>query len=146
VLERDNRGIGVEETPTPLHKRLYRIDISGASDISAISLAGSNDLPQGVVPVTKAPEADLLAALRAVDSDIPEKLEGVAIGPRLEDGSRAALIGSDNDYSVTQTGEGEQFDVCIDADTGERAEVAIDTPCPAGSALIPAYLLSFKVR
>jgi hypothetical protein len=146
VLERDNRGIGVEETPTPLHKRLYRIDISGASDISAISFAGSNELPQGVAPVTKAPEADLLAALRAVDSDIPEKLEGVAIGPRLEDGSRAALIGSDNDYSVTQTGEGEQFDVCIDADTGERAEVAIDTPCPAGSALIPAYLLSFKVR
>ena len=40
--------------------------------------------------------ADLVAALRAVDSDIPEKLEGVAIGPRLEDGSRAALIGSDN--------------------------------------------------
>jgi hypothetical protein len=146
VLERDNRGIGVEETPTPLHKRLYRIDISGASDISAISLAGSNELPQDVVPVVKAPEADLLAALRSVDSDIPEKLEGVAIGPRLADGSRAALIGSDNDYSVTQTGEGEQFDVCIDADTGERTEVAIDTACPAGSALIPAYLLSFKVR
>lgn len=146
VLERDNRGIGVEETATPLHKRLYRIDISGASDVSAISFAGSNELPQGVVPVSKAPEADLLASLRAVDSDIPEKLEGVAIGPRLADGSRAALVGSDNDYSVTQTGEGEQFDVCIDADTGERAEVAMDTPCPAGSALIPAYLLSFKVR
>lgn len=51
-----------------------------------------------------------------------------------------------NDYGVSKTGEGEQFDVCIDADTGERAERVIDTPCPAGSALIPAYLLSFKVR
>ena len=121
VLERDNRGIGVEETATPLHKRLYRIDISGASDISAVSLAGSNDCRTAWCR-DQAPEADLLAALRAVDSDIPEKLEGVAIGPRLEDGSRAALIGSDNDYSVTQTGEGEQFDVCINADTGERAE------------------------
>ncbi len=146
VLERDNRGLGVEITGTPLHKRLYRIDLRGATDIANVSLAGSNELPAGVVPVSKQPEADLLAALRAVDSDIPEKLEGIAFGPRLLRGGRVALVGSDNDYSVTQTGAGEQFDVCVDTQSGERAQVPLDAACPAGMDLIPAYLLSFKVK
>ncbi len=146
VLERDNRGVGVEITGTPLHKRVYRIDLRGASDIKNVPLAGSNDLPAGVVPVAKQPEVDLLAALHSVGSDIPEKLEGLAIGPRLIFGGRSALVGSDNDYSVTQTGAGEQFDVCVNADNSARQQVPLDSPCPAGMELIPAYLLSFKVR
>lgn len=146
VLERDNRGLGVEVTAAPLHKRVYRIDIRGASDVSALSLTGAAQLPAGVMPVAKREEVDLLAAMQAVRSDIPEKLEGLAIGPRLLSGGRVALIGSDNDYSVTQTGAGEQFDVCVNTTTGERAQVVIDTPCPAGTHLIPGYLFSFRVR
>ena len=146
VLERDNRGLGVEITGTPLHKRLYRINVAGATNISAISLAGSNELPAGVAPVGKQPETDLLAALKSVGSDVPEKLEGVAFGPRLLRGGRVALIGSDNDYSVTQSGAGEQFDVCVNLDAGTRSQVALNTPCPDGSNLIPGYLLSFKVH
>jgi len=111
-----------------------------------VPFAGSNDLPAGVVPVSKQPEVDLLAALHSVGSDIPEKLEGLAIGPRLIFGGRTALVGSDNDYSVTQTGAGEQFDVCVDADNTARQQVPLDSPCPAGMGLIPGYLLSFKVR
>jgi hypothetical protein len=146
VLERDNRGVGVEVTATPLHKRIYRIDLRGASDIANRSLAGSNELPAGIVPVTKRPEADLLAALRSVDADIPEKLEGLALGPRLPSGARIALVGSDNDYSVTQTGAGEQFDVCVSPDGLTRQQVPLDSGCPAGTALIPGWLFSFKVR
>jgi hypothetical protein len=146
VLERDNRGLGVELTAKPVHKRIYRIDLRGASDIAAVSLAGSNDLPAGVVPVSKRPETDLLATLRSAGSEVPEKLEGLAIGPRLLSGGRMALIGSDNDYSVTQTGAGEQFDVCVDPVSGARAQVALDTPCPTGTELIPGYLFSFRVR
>lgn len=55
VLERDNRGIGVEDTSgvNPVgSKRIYKIDITGATDVSAISLAGSNALPVGVTPVS----------------------------------------------------------------------------------------------
>ncbi|MGH8031946.1 MAG: esterase-like activity of phytase family protein [Luteimonas sp.] len=146
VLERDNRGLGVEVTATPLFKRIYRIDLSGATDIQAVSLAGSNALPAGVVPVSKAPEVDLLAALRSAGATVPEKLEGLGIGPRLIGGGNAVLVGTDNDYSVTQTGAGEQFDVCVNITTGERSQVQLDTPCPDGQALIPGYLLSFKVR
>lgn len=146
VLERDNRGVGVEVTATPIHKRVYRIDLTGATDIKSVSLAGSNDLPPGVVPVSKQPEVDLLAALRGVGSPVPEKMEGLGIGPKLQDGGNIVLVGTDNDYSVTQTGAGEQFDVCIAPDNSARTQVALDAPCPAGQSLIPAYLLSFRVR
>jgi hypothetical protein len=146
VLERDNRGLGVEVTANPVHKRVYRIDLRGASDIRNVSLAGSNDLPAGIVPVAKQPEVDLLAALRAAGSDVPEKLEGLAIGPRLFSGGRVALVGSDNDYSVTQTGAGEQFDVCVNLETQARQQVTLDSACPQGMHLIPGYLFTFKVR
>jgi hypothetical protein len=147
VLERDNRGLGVEATAAPLHKRIYRISIAGATDVSGLSLAGSNDLPAGVIPVSKVEEVDLLAALRASGaSDIPEKLEGLAIGPRLADGRHLVLVGSDNDYSVTQTGAGEQFEVCVNRTTGERvSDVPLDGACPDGMVRIPGTLLAFAV-
>jgi hypothetical protein len=147
VIERDNRGLGVEVTAAPLHKRVYRISIAGATDVSNLSLANSNDLPAGVIPVSKVEEVDILAALRAAGArDIPEKLEGLAIGPRLADGRHLVLIGSDNDYSVTQTGAGEQFEVCVNRATGDRvSDVPLDGACPTGMARIPGTLLAFAV-
>lgn len=145
VLERDNRGLGVEVTAAPIHKRIYRINLSGATDIKNISLAGSDSLPAGVVPVQKFAEFDLLAALKSQGLAIPEKMEGLAIGPRLADGRYQVLVGTDNDYSVTQSGSGEQFDVCVNPVTDARTQVALDAACPAGSALIPGYLMSFAV-
>ena len=38
-------------------------------------------------------------------------MEGLAIGPRLKDGNYVVVSGTDNDYSVTQNGSGQQFDV-----------------------------------
>ena len=145
VLERDNRGLGVEVTAVPLHKRVYRISIVGASNVQGVSLAGSDSLPLGVVPVQKADEVDLLAALKAQGHEVPEKIEGLAIGPQLADGRTLVLLGTDNDFSVTQSGAGEQFDVCVNRTDGTRAQVALDAPCPAGKALIPGVLMSFAV-
>lgn len=147
VLERDNRGLGVEVTAAPLHKRIYRISLAGATDVSAISFANSNALPAGVVPVRKSAEVDLIAQLRSVGAqDIPEKLEGLAIGPRLADGRHLVLVGSDNDYSVTQTGAGEQFEVCVNRSTGARvSNIPLDGRCPADMERIPGFLLAFAV-
>lgn len=63
----------------------------------------------------------------------PEKWEGLAIGPRLQDGSYLLLAGTDNDYSVTQNGSGDQFDVYfrfLDADP-----YASSIQCPLGSTV-----------
>jgi hypothetical protein len=58
VLERDNRGMGIdnvanEASGRPGSKRVYLIDISGATDVANISLAGTNSLPGSVTPVSK---------------------------------------------------------------------------------------------
>jgi len=145
VIERDNRGLGVEVVPPPLHKRIYRINLQGATDVSHISLAGSDALPLGTTAVQKTNELDVLAALKAQGLTIPGKIRGTAFGPRRNDGRNLVLLGTDNDFSVTQTGVGEQLEVCVNRTDGSRATVPLDAPCPAGKALIPGMLMSFAV-
>ncbi|MFE1745645.1 esterase-like activity of phytase family protein [Coleofasciculus sp. H7-2] len=142
VLERDNRGLGVEDTASskPVgSKRVYKINLTDATDVSSISLAGSNMLPVSVNAVNKSLFLDIADALADAFKVIPEKFEGLAIGPQLADGSYALLLGTDNDFSVTQNGDDVQFDVC----TG-GTQVPIDQGCPAGETLIPSFLYSFK--
>lgn len=144
ILERDNRGLGVEDVvgANPVaSKRVYKISLTGATDVSSISLAGTNSLPADVVPVSKStsPFIDVAELLKAGGLVIPEKFEGITIGPKLNDGSYAIILGTDNDYSVTQTGSGTQFDVCTDG-----TQIPIDGTCPPGTTLIPTYLYAFK--
>jgi len=110
VLERNNRGIGVGAEATPPNKKVYRIDLNGAADVSNIALTNDNC---STYAVTKTgPFLDLAAnTLPEVGNRVPEKWEGLAIGPRLNNGSYLLLAGTDNDYSVTQNGSGTQFDV-----------------------------------
>jgi hypothetical protein len=143
VIERDNRGIGVDD-PTGKNpvgsKRVFKINLAGATDVQAISLVGQNTLPSGVTPVNKSLFLDIAGLLQTAGMKIPEKFEGLAIGPKLKDGSYAIVIGTDNDFSVTQNASNVQSDVC----TG-GAQVALDAGCPIGQTLIPTYLYSFKV-
>ena len=73
---------------------------------------------------------------------IPEKIEGLAIGPRL-DGGFALLLATDNDFSVTQNGSNVQFDVC--RGSGSPTQVALGSACPSGQSLVPSRLYSFKI-
>lgn len=109
VLERNNRGVGVGADLATADKEVYKIDLAGATDVSNIDL----DSGAGYAKVAKSAQildldADTLAAL---GNKSPEKWEGLAIGPKLADGSYLMLAGTDNDYSVTQNGNGQQFDV-----------------------------------
>jgi hypothetical protein len=147
VMERDNQAIGVDN-PTGTNsaaatKKVFKIDITGATDVSSISLAGTNGLG-AVIPVTKSatPFLDITLALRAAGKPLPEKFEGLAIGPKLDDGTYALIIGTDNDFSVTQNGSNVQFDVCSGG--GVSTNVALGAACPAGQKLLPSYLYSFK--
>ncbi len=93
-------------------------------------------LPAGVVAVTKSPDPfiDIQANTLLPNREQAEKWEGLAIGPRLVGGDRLILAGNDNDYSVTQTGAGEQFDVYVDFN-GNVVRCVLDDPtqCAAES-------------
>jgi hypothetical protein len=147
VIERDNRGLGVEENgaapPTIGTKRVYRIRLDGATDISGQVLAGGL-LPTGAQAVEKELYLDVQAALQAAGLNSVEKLEGLTFGPRLADGSLSLYIVSDNDFSVTQSGSGQQFDVCAQAGVAS-VTVPIGIACPTGYGLIPTTIYAFKV-
>ncbi|MFH7025084.1 MAG: esterase-like activity of phytase family protein [Heteroscytonema crispum UTEX LB 1556] len=161
VLERDNRGFGVDalnelakdptKTPLPVgSKRLFKIDLTGATDVSGISLANTNTLQTGINSVSKSLFLDIAKALSPDNpgdwTKIAEKMEGLAIGPQLKDGSYALLVGTDNDFSVTQEdGSDIQFDICSNSDRTSVSRVDINQGCPDGQKLVPGYLYSFKV-
>ncbi len=170
VLERNNRGIGVGAEFSPPNKKLFRIDITGAADVSNVMFSPTA-CPTG--KVTKGPVPFLALAadtLTELGNKVPEKWGGLAIGPRLKDGSYVLVTGTDNDYSVTQNATGQQFDVYFrvsDADpypgsiqcplgltTGcfTTADVAdgvinqlIDLPNDGSYKLLPGVLHAYKV-
>ncbi|MBL8352345.1 MAG: esterase-like activity of phytase family protein [Burkholderiaceae bacterium] len=129
VLERNNRGVGVPDAnlASP-DKKVFQIDLSAATDVTGLDL---NDAGTGFTAVTKTatPFLDLAAAgtLQAALGNVsPEKWEGLAIGPKLADGSFLMLAGTDNDYSVTQNGTGTQFDVYIKPGAGTVSRIQCD--------------------
>ncbi|MEB3334975.1 MAG: esterase-like activity of phytase family protein [Cyanobacteriota bacterium] len=169
VLERNNRGVGVDSTLSSPQKLVYLINLQGASDVSLVDLIGTN--PPGVIPVSKQPTALINLAdpttladpsLAGLGGLAAEKWEGLTIGPKLNDGSFLLLAGTDNDYSVTQNGTATQFDVYFNPSTRQRAQcdlgtqqncVAINTDgslgssignLPSGYALIPGVLQAYK--
>jgi hypothetical protein len=158
VLERDNRGLGVDDPAGQSvvgSKRVYRIDLDGATDVSSLILPASDLAGAGIVPVAKSEVfLDLAAASVLPNGKQAEKWEGLAIGPRLEDGSYLIVAGNDNDFSVTQDGTNKQFDVYVDFQGGSALR-DIDRPTelngvevgpvPAGFTLIPGVLHAYKV-
>nr|WP_315183765.1 esterase-like activity of phytase family protein [uncultured Albidiferax sp.] len=155
VLERNNRGVGAGAALATPDKRVYRISLAGASDVSNTTLPPTGAaLPTGVVAVSKSASVIDLAAntLPALGNLSPEKWEGLAIGPQLPDGRFVLLAGTDNDYSVTQTGSGAQFDVYFKMDAPDPLAASIQCPLDkttgctfttggAAATWTPAYIL-----
>lgn len=132
VIERNNRGVGVGAVLETADKEVYRIDLAGATDVSAIDLDAAGATFTKVLKSAQVLDldADTLAAL---GNKSPEKWEGLAIGPKLANGSYLLLAGTDNDYSVTQNGSGDQLDVYLrfsDADP-----YASSIQCPLGAVV-----------
>ncbi len=101
--ERDGKGLG--DNSTAAAKALYRISLTGATDVSNIS--GSTNLAPFAVQKTLF--LDVVAALSANGIDpknIPAKLEGVAFGPDVVVGGQlehTLFITNDNDFLGTIT-------------------------------------------
>jgi hypothetical protein len=171
VLERNNRGLGVDGELTPPNKKIFRIDLTGATDVSDISLSTGSFTTvakSGPWLDLAAPATQASASYAPLNHVSPEKWEGLAIGPQLADGSYLMLAGTDNDYSVTQDANtAEQMDVYFAPSgvTVTRIRCIIDTKAscsfinangsvgaavPAGTNLdaytrIPAVLQAYKV-
>lgn len=77
-----------------LQVRLFRADLTGATDIS-----GFDSVPSSVPPLPKRPVADL-AAIPALGT--PDNVEGLTLGPVLPDGRRSMVLVSDDNFSDRQ--------------------------------------------
>jgi len=131
VLERNNRGIGVGAESSPPNKKVFRIDLTGAADLSNVTFEPSR-CPDGKVAKAVSAYLDLSAdTLAKLGGKVPEKWEGLAVGPQLNDGSYLMLAGTDNDYSVTQNGSAVQFDVYFRVTDANPYASSIQ--CPLGS-------------
>lgn len=94
VIERDN-----QTGQNAGFKRIMKIDIAGASDISGIDSLPHKKVPKGVKPVQKTTFIDLLDSRYGLSGpQLAEKQEGLAWGPSLADGRRLLWICVDNDF------------------------------------------------
>jgi hypothetical protein len=101
VIERDGKP-----GDTTNFKRIYEIDLTDATDIFGIEKLPSKGIPDDVRPVSKKLFLDLMAPKHGLaSSTFPEKIEGIAMGPQLADGSRLFIIASDNDFRADQATE-----------------------------------------
>lgn len=97
VLERDSLG-GVETKC----KKVFLINMEGASDVSEVAALPANQLPDEVKPVQKKLLIDLLqSSYGLAGANFPEKVEGLAFGPDLADGRKLMIITADNDFVAT---------------------------------------------
>ena len=130
VLERNNRGIGVGATISPADKAVYEIDLATATDVTNVTLPATGAFAGAVSKSTKKIDLDA-NTLNALGNKSPEKWEGLAVGPQLDNGQYLILAGTDNDYSVTQSGSGTQFDVWFDFSLPDP--YANSLQCPIGT-------------
>lgn len=98
VLERDGRP-----GATATFKKIFKIDIGAATDIRDVKQLPTSGTPAGVVAVTKQLFIDLLnPAFGLAGASFPEKIEGLAFGPDLEDGRHLLLVVNDSDFAADQ--------------------------------------------
>ncbi|HEX4144927.1 MAG TPA: esterase-like activity of phytase family protein [Pirellulales bacterium] len=96
VLERDAKAGTAAEC-----KKLFLIDIDGATDVSHIDAL--QRLAADVRPVAKRLFLDLLERrLGLAGPELPAKIEGLAFGPDLADGRHLLLVSTDNDFRPGQ--------------------------------------------
>lgn len=84
-------------------KKIMRIDLSGAGDVSAVEALPKSGLPDGVKAVKKSVAIDLLNPKYGLNDDrMPAKIEGLTFGPSPTGGGRTLIITSDNDAKIDE--------------------------------------------
>jgi len=165
VLERNNRGVGPgADNTAPFNKKVFKIDLSNATDVTGVALSSSGCSAGKVTQRTPALLDLALNGPVELAGQVPEKWEGLAVGPRLDDGSYLMLAGTDNDYSVTQNAGNVQFDVYLRLTDAKPFLTSIQCPLDSTSGcfwtsdssaavlpadgsyrLLPGVLVAYKV-
>lgn len=109
VLERDGKGLG--DGSSAAVKSLYKVDLTGATDVSLIS--GEANL------LAVAPAKSLFMDIRAIlnasgitDANIPAKLEGITFGQDIVYKSNllhTLIVANDNDFDTTNATNSNKF-------------------------------------
>ncbi len=99
VVERDNRSNLQSPPQAPTRKTIYKIDLTGATDVSDVASLPAGALPVGVVPISKTLFINLLDPAFNLAPMIAEKIEGLAWGPDMSDGRHVLYVISDNDLN-----------------------------------------------
>ncbi|HWB19236.1 MAG TPA: esterase-like activity of phytase family protein, partial [Phycisphaerales bacterium] len=95
VLERDGKDGNKAQ-----FRRVYRVDIAGATDVSDIATLPTTTLPETIKPVRKTMFLDFMDDAYGLRGPaMPEKIEGLALGPKLQDGRRVLVATVDNDFN-----------------------------------------------
>lgn len=94
VIERDGESgndIG--------YQRIMEIDLTGATDVKGQVSLNPDEVGKSIVPVKKRTLIDLLDSKYGLKGPgMPEKIEGLAWGPKLADGRRTLIVSIDNDF------------------------------------------------
>lgn len=110
VLERDGKGLG--DGSTAVEKKLFKIDINGATDVSSIS-GEANLLASAVSKSLFLDIATVLHNNGIAFTDIPAKLEGAAFGADVIDSVgtlyHTLYIANDNDFVSNVAGPNKFF-------------------------------------
>jgi len=96
VIERDGL-IGADAK----FKKIMKIDLTNATEISGVDQLPAIDLPSQIQPVRKEVFIDMLAPKFGLKPDqIPEKLEVLTFVDTLADGRETLVVASDNDFNA----------------------------------------------
>jgi hypothetical protein len=111
VDERDGNGLGAGNAASV--KSLFKIDITGAVDISGVA-----HMTAATPAVSKSLFLDVRAALNnfgIANTDIPSKIEGLAFGQDLADGRHTLWVTNDNDFDPANSGDNKYYVFAVDA-------------------------------
>lgn len=103
VVERDNRSWLSASPQAPTRKKIWKVDVTGATDVSGIEALPAGALPTGVTAVSKVLFIDLLDPVFGLNLNdtnaIAEKIEALSWGPDLRNGDHLLYVLSDNDLN-----------------------------------------------
>ena len=148
VDERDGNGLGAGNNAT--NKKIYKIDLTGATDISGLSGAAA---AAAAVAKNATPVVDLVALLGAngiTRANVPAKIEGMTFGEDLlVNGvvTHTLWIANDNDFVPGVAGPNTFYVVGLtDADLGGSVFTQQIVPEPMSLAVFSVGLAGIALR